>query len=201
MIYSNIMLDLETMSQQPDAAIVAIGAIAIDLAAGQLGPAYYERISLESSMALGGSVDASTIRWWMEQSDDARSEVTREDGQVHLQVALQSFASWLGTIAEPDVHVWGCGADFDNVILASAYRRAAMPLPWHWWRNRCYRTIKAQRREVPFERLGTHHNAMSDATSQAMHLIKILNPDAGQEHCIKGLDCTINTGYCAGCCS
>lgn len=31
-------------------------------------------------------------------------------------------------------------------------------------------------RDVPIERLGTHHNALSDATSQALHLIKMLAP-------------------------
>lgn len=30
---------------------------------------------------------------------------------------------------------------------------------------------------VKIERIGTHHNAMSDAYSQAQHLIAILNPE------------------------
>lgn len=100
-----------------------------------------------------------------------------------------------------DAEVWGNGASFDNVILRGAYARNSTPAPWAWWNDRCYRTIKALHREVPMERLGTHHNALDDAISQALHLIRMLNPDAGKHACCKGIDCTIRTGYCTGCCS
>lgn len=177
MIYSNVMIDLETMGQGPDAAIVAIGAVAFDITSREIGPTYYHRITLESAMSMGGKADASTIIWWLQQSDEARHEITRPDGQVDLPIALQSFSRFMAENAEPEAEVYGCGSDFDNVILATAYQRAGLDRPWKWWRNRCYRTIKSMHRDVKIERIGTHHNALSDAYSQAQHLIAILNPE------------------------
>jgi len=40
-----------------------------------------------------------------------------------------------------------------------------------FWNDRCYRTMKAQHRDVDFVRLGTFHNALHDAESQAEHLL------------------------------
>lgn len=172
-IYSNVMLDLETMGNGPNAAIVAIGAIAFDIEAGELGPGYYNRVSLESSVQGGGVIDAGTVSWWLQQGEDARHEIARPGG-LHISEALQQTAEWLGAICEDGVQIWGNGASFDNVILRSAYQRAGQTAPWAWWNDRCYRTIKAMHRDVPIERLGTHHNALSDAASQAAHLIKML---------------------------
>lgn len=197
--YTNVMLDLETMGKGPAAAIVAIGAVVFDITTGEFGSTYYNRVDLESSVACGGVIDPSTVIWWLEQGDEARLEIARKDG-IHIADALHSFAAWMHEHTH-DAEVWGNGATFDNVILRGAYTRNRTDAPWEWWNDRCYRTVKAQHRDVPMVRLGTHHNALSDAISQAQHLIRMLNPKAGEKNCIKGLDCAISTGYCTGCCS
>lgn len=186
-IYSNIMLDLETMGNGPTAAIVAIGAVCFDLEAGELGPTYYNRVSLEDAARHGGTIDASNVLWWLKQSDEARYELTRNDvAEISLFRALESFSVWIRQHADEDVAVWGNGASFDNVILRSAYERcAARPAPWKWRNDRCYRTIKAERPDTPCERIGTHHHAMSDAITQARHLIAIFDrfdPQARGNH-------------------
>ena len=66
--------------------------------------------------------------------------------------------------------VWGNGATFDNVILSNAYKAAGMEQPWKFWDDRCYRTVKGLLPDIKIERLGTHHNAVYDAMSQARHL-------------------------------
>ena len=68
------------------------------------------------------------------------------------------------------------GAAFDNVILASAYRRNGTRQPWQFLNDRCYRTMKAQYPAVKMQRNGTHHNAVDDAESQARHLIAMMTP-------------------------
>jgi hypothetical protein len=83
------------------------------------------------------------------------------------------------TVSERDhttqdsLQIWGNGADFDNVILSSAYRNTGHVTPWGTYKNRCYRTIKSANRHVAMARTGTHHNALDDAKSQAQHLIRI----------------------------
>lgn len=169
----DVMLDLETMGSGPHAAIIAIGAVEFDIPTQQLGDRFYMVIDLESAVASGGVMDASTVLWWLKQSNEARAAFER--GGCPIAFALQSFAGWMNNRGwGDDVRVWGNGAAFDNVILASAYRRNGTPQPWKFWNDRCYRTVKAQHPEVRMERNGTHHNAADDAENQARHLISML---------------------------
>ena len=48
---NDVMLDLETMGTGPDAAIVAIGAIAFDVHTRTIGPSFYIPVELRSSVA------------------------------------------------------------------------------------------------------------------------------------------------------
>jgi exodeoxyribonuclease VIII len=61
---NNIMLDLETMGIQSDAAIVAIGAVRFDLETGKVGESWYSPVDLDSSLHLGLTVTESTVQWW-----------------------------------------------------------------------------------------------------------------------------------------
>jgi hypothetical protein len=48
---NNLMLDLETMGNKPNAPIVAIGAVFFDPATGELGPQFYTAVNLASELA------------------------------------------------------------------------------------------------------------------------------------------------------
>ena len=64
----------------------------------------------------------------MRQSDHKEIE-----GGKELHIALQSLAVFLGENAI----LWGNGSDFDNAILANAYRAIGQQQPWKFWNNRC----------------------------------------------------------------
>lgn len=173
MTMRDVMLDLETMGNGPRAAIVAIGAVEFDPETGTVGERFYQAVDLATAVSMGGEMDASTVLWWMQQGDEARAAFAK--GGAHLSKALMDFSTWLHERGAPDdVRVWGNGAAFDNVILASAYRAAMQLQPWRHWNDRCYRTIKAQHPGVKMERTGVHHNAADDAESQARHLVAML---------------------------
>lgn len=171
----DIMTDLETASTYPNAALVSIGAVAFDPPTGEILSQVYYPISLASSVALRGHIDADTMVWWMQQSDQAR-EVFRDPEALPLTVALTSFSNWVNSLEEDknSVNMWGNGATFDNVVLTSAYRSAGLPKPWGYKGDRCYRTLKNLRPDIELVRVGTHHNALDDAVSQAFHLMAIL---------------------------
>jgi len=173
----NVMLDLETMGNGPEAAIVAIGAVEFDLKSGAIGERFYRVIDLESSVEFGGVMDAETVLWWLKQSDAARAEFSR--GGAPIADVLCEFARWLRQRGE-DVRVWGNGANFDNVVLASAYRRMHLAPPWEYWNDRCYRTLKGLVPGVRRQTFGTKHNAADDAETQARHLIEILGTLGGR---------------------
>ena len=168
------MLDLETMGQGHNAAIIAIGAISFDLETLTTGQKFYAVIDLQSSVVYGANMDASTVLWWMRQSTEARA-VFDAPG-LHITAALNRFSDWIDEISSPDtVKIWGNGSDFDNIILASAYRNTHGQTPWKYDNNRCYRTVKALHPELKMHRTGTHQNALDDATSQAEHLIQLFS--------------------------
>ena len=179
-IINNIMLDLETMGNGSNAAIIAMGAVRFD--DENILDKFYTTVTLESSVNAGLEIDAQTVMWWMQQSDEARAQFA--ESKTRLSVALANFSAWVGGYAV----VWGNGSDFDNAILGNAFKKSGLRIPWEYYNNRCYRTVKRMRPEIDFERVGTYHNAVDDAESQARHLIKILaaigggNPAEGEEH-------------------
>ena len=169
----DVMLDLETMGNGPDAAIIAIGATEFDLQNRALGRQFYSVIDLESAVKFGGVMDASTVLWWLNQSEDARKPFA--DKGHHVDASLMIFSNWLAQAGPIDeLKIWGNGAGFDNVILASAYRRSGIQQPWQYRNDRCYRTLKGLYKDVKMgPRCGVHHNALDDAASQALHLLEI----------------------------
>jgi len=163
---NNVMIDLETMGTGRNAAIVAIGAVKFDKSG--LGEEYYVKISLVEACMFGMEMTAETVLWWLKQSDEARAELTDGKTTCVYQV-IEDFEHFLGD----DAVVWGNGSDFDNVILAELWLSQDLQVPWKFWNSQCYRTIKNTNRDVPFNRVGVHHNALDDARSQAAHLVEI----------------------------
>lgn len=181
MLYTHLMVDIESMGEKPDAPIVSIGAVFFDPATGQTGPEFYKVISLESAMEWGGVPDASTILFWLKETSEARSEIVM-DHAIPLDDALLQFKDFIAENAangKDTVQVWGNGATFDNVLLENSYARTGITCPWKYWNNRDVRTIvelgKAvgytPRHEIPFE--GEPHKAISDARHQVKYVSAI----------------------------
>ncbi|WP_250663324.1 3'-5' exonuclease, partial [Escherichia coli] len=73
---NHLMVDLETMGNGPYAPVISIGAVFFDPNTGETGEEFSVNISLESSMRYRARPDASTILWWLEQSEEARKSLT-----------------------------------------------------------------------------------------------------------------------------
>lgn len=163
----DVMLDLETLGNNPQSAIIAIGAIKFNPETGELGDTFYRVVDAESSVSVGLKMDASTVMWWIKQGAGARGAFNVKGDS--LTEALLALNDWM----PEDPIVWGNGATFDNVILSSAYAASGVARPWKFWNDRCYRTLKSLFPQVELVRSGTHHNALDDAKSQAVHACEI----------------------------
>lgn len=171
----DVMVDLETLGSVPGCSILSIGAVGFG--PGRVGSDTFEVVvTRESCAAAGLHEDRETIAWWDRQSPAAR-EVLRQAASDQtsepLLSALTQFSSWLGQFGA-NVRVWGNGADFDNAILAAAYRAVGMKPYWRFWNGRCYRTLKGLRPDIKLDRSGTSHRALDDALSQAEHASRLL---------------------------
>lgn len=172
-MFEDIMVDLETASLKNNAAIVAIAAVRFDLNERKTDSEFYERVDLRSGQAHGLDLDADTLMWWMKQDRLVRDEAFLYPGSIGLLTAMNVLKTFITSV--PESRIWGNGASFDNVILASAFQACSMDPPWNYWNNRCYRTMKYMFSQVPEppRLLGTEHNALEDAKHQIAHLFKI----------------------------
>lgn len=165
---THILVDLETLGTRPGCIIASIGAVKFDL--NGIKGRFYERINIEEAQKERVTMDASTVKWWLKQSQEAREELTNSGGLTTAK-ALSLFSCFVN---DSDPCVWGNGASFDNALLSAAYLKLGIPQPWKFWNDRCYRTVKALHPDKPMQkRTGTHHNALDDAISQAEHLITL----------------------------
>ena len=164
-----VMVDLETLGTGPNSVIISIGAVKFDPDTGEIGDEFYAVVDQQSCLDLGLEKDPATVEWWSKQSAAAQEAVFNRPG-YHIAQVLEIF----GSFVNKNTPLWGNGADFDNVIIANAYRKLKQETPWKFWNNRCYRTMKNLFPRVTMMREGTHHNALDDAKFQAKHLIAIL---------------------------
>ena len=125
----NVMLDLETMGNNSNSPITAIGAVSFDL--DGVADKFYTQVNIESCVKQGMDCDVSTILWWMKQSDEARSAFTNNELAPTIHESLVNFSEWFSDIGGEQV--WGNGVAFDNVILSNAYRKTQLVQPWKFW--------------------------------------------------------------------
>lgn len=173
----NVMVDLETKGNKPGCMILSIGAVFFDAETGELGDQFYKVVGPMGQKKRGLHEDASTMEWWAKQSEGARQVlIEHEASEVTLEEGLRGFTKFLESAdgGLKAVKVWGNGADFDNAILTVAYMAHQQNIPWEFWNNRCFRTLKNLAPSVKMEKGLLAHNALNDAIMQAEHAIKIL---------------------------
>ena len=164
--------DLETLGVGPKAVIASIGAVAMDKERG-IYSEFYVPVSIHDCVKQGMIMDTSTVQWWIGQaSKDQRAAGVFKENALPLLEALTQFSKWWREAQCKKF--WGNGADFDIVIMRSAYAAIDADPPFGPYSSRCYRTIKSEFPEIKMERVGVHHNALDDAKHQALHLLEYM---------------------------
>ena len=166
------MLDIETMGTKVGCKVMSIGACKFDINTGEIGETFHQQINLETCT---GSFDASTVLWWLKQSDEARSKFKDNDKQPSSKEVVTSFMNFV----DADSKVWGNGSTFDNSILSNLADNLGIPVKWEYWNDRDVRTIvelgKAigfdPKKDMPF--IGIKHDALADAIHQAKYVSAI----------------------------
>ena len=123
----DIAIDIETLSLRPTAAIISIAASPFDLD-GYGKPVesepFFTTVDASSCAMYGLDFADGTIKWWSEQSDEAKKPFL-EGNSVPLKDALfelnQAFEVWKSEHKADGVRVWMQGTDFDGPILKNAY--------------------------------------------------------------------------------
>ena len=166
---THIMLDLETMDSGPNAAIVSIGAVTFDPHSYWISEdTFYTDVDLADSMREGGTVSASTIKFWLTQAKAAQPSWTAS--QTSLTWALADLVTWTAGVnpKHETLRLWGHGATFDPVVLNSAFNACYIISPFDYRSARDTRTVfeMAGLDFTKFPKTGTAHNALHDAITQ-----------------------------------
>lgn len=169
---NNIMIDLETFDTSPTSLILSIGAVEFDESG--LGETFHVHVEPESCLEAGLTIGPRTVFWWMEQSEEARMKIVTAQ-RIQLRSALAQLADkfdWQGK------KVWCNGASFDFPILKYAYEKLGLRLPWQYWNEHDYRTMKNIVPKHVFAdckvEATVSHDALADAISQAETLIALM---------------------------
>ena len=167
------MLDIETLSTQPNATILTIGAIKFDLDKPILPledmDIFYERVSIESCEELNMHIDPVTQRWWDKQEDDVRYEALEHPERHPITQVLNRFCKWYGNAKK----VYANSPNFDCVIMEQAFRSCNIVAPWKFWEMMDVRTIlsigKINLKNISYTRA---HNALHDSYKQIIGVVK-----------------------------
>ena len=166
---NQVMIDIETLGTDSNSLVVSISAVQFDLKNGTVGDTFEIGIDLKEQMDKGAIIDADTVMWWLEQSQDAQKQLTKLT-RVPVHTALFEFSTWLYKIGVKGL--WGNGATFDNVIVRNLYARHSLKLEVPFWFDRDVRTIVAIKnidtRDFPF--VGTKHNGLDDCLHQINYI-------------------------------
>lgn len=186
-VEAHVFLDLETLGFRQDAPLLVIAAYAVDALGDKIAQAVW-RIDPENAK-LYGDTDASTVKWWSEQSEAARFEAFEAAPRIDIPEALESLTAFIRSLSElygDQVFIWGNAPTFDCAILRYAYLVAGRPVPWDYWQERDVRTIAwlgeavgyDAKQFITFE--GERHVALDDARHQARYTMEIINELRGR---------------------
>lgn len=115
------MIDTETLGRTPGSVVRSVAAVEFDPRTGETGRQKVWKIDLADSIRYGFKVEASTLKWWMMQSDEARREFV-EGAETPLEDFFEEFMEFLAdTDEEKDFTLWCLQLDFDVAMLRSMY--------------------------------------------------------------------------------
>lgn len=179
-VFEHVMLDLETMGNKSNSALISIGAVEFDINTGEIGSEFYKRIDLQSCLDCGLKINASTVYWWLTQNRQAQEEVAK--GGDDLALVLNEFRVWLSRSIK-GVKLWGNGARFDIGLLEDAYVACGYKeMPWGFREERDLRTLTAFAPEIKMKTVQewkltqmVEHHPIDDCKMQIAYASEIWN--------------------------
>ncbi|QDF14735.1 putative exodeoxyribonuclease [Vibrio phage Pontus] len=189
----NWVFDLETYATCQNAIVPEISAVAFDILSGEVFHEITLHIDVDSQVALGREVSASTLSFWLMQSEEARRKMLLADpdycrkngleiplpicgamGKLRQEI-IDVSAKWAeqtGFSKEP--LVWGNGITFDLGKTISLFETAQIPLPWQFWAERDARTIMDLAPEIKkgfsLDFRGVPHYGLDDCKHELRYL-------------------------------
>ena len=164
------MIDLETLSTNPNATILTIGGVKFDpYSFTEPSQGMYFRVDVDSQTAMGRDVMQETIDWLATQPKEISEEALGDEDRIDLKYLIKQINKW-----SVGVDVFWCqGPLFDYAILQNLYTQLGHPVPWQYWQIRDSRTLFSLVPKDHDEIRKEAHNALADCYFQAKKVQKV----------------------------
>ena len=164
------MIDLETLSTNPNATILTVGGVKFDpYTMAEPSQGMYFRVDVNSQTEMGRDVMQETVNWWSKQPKEISDEAFSDDNRASLDDMIKKINKF-----SVGVDVFWCqGPLFDYAILQDIYKQLGYPVPWQYWQIRDSRTLFSLVPKDPDEERTGLHNALEDCYFQAKKVQRV----------------------------
>ena len=164
---NELMIDIETSGNSAGCKVLSLGAYGFNKNGEEVE--FYCRFDAAKMDADGLRDDESTMRFWSNQGREAFEEAF--SGKTEPAKGIGKFKYWFisnfSTDSKDSFMVWACGLDFDFPILKHFFKNYGYALPWQFWTQYDYRTIKNIFARIKADECNvSKHTALEDAKAQ-----------------------------------
>ena len=167
-MYTDAMLDIETLGTAPGSVITSVGLVFFNRADPEDGAHedYRWTVDIRPQMKAGLRVDGDTLYWWMSQDREATKAWAGDVDRIGPTRALGEIATAFRECAAAGCKVWANSPSFDCVLMETLWRVFDVPCPWDFRAQADTRTLLLV---APVEKVRpeVEHDALSDALAQA----------------------------------
>lgn len=165
---NQLMIDIETTGQNHGCKVLSLGAYGFNRLGNPVE--FYVRFDAAKMDADGLTDEHATMEdFWAKQSREAFEEAF--SGKTEPAKGIGEFKHWFisnfSTDYKDSFRVWACGLDFDFPILKHFFKNYGYALPWQFWTQYDYRTIKNIFARIKADECNVaKHTALEDAKAQ-----------------------------------
>lgn len=177
----HIMIDIETMSSQANAAIISIGLAEFDPKSGEITRQLEVRNTFEAQQTEGRHFSPDTVEWWLRQSRDAQQALLAKPRHDTAKGMMAAVSAWIleAHSSQWERGLWAKGPTFDLKLMRHHYEELALPCPWHFSREYCVRTMLMIAKANGWDDIlamepEVAHGALSDAIHQAVQVMAVM---------------------------
>lgn len=170
-----VMIDIETLSTSPSAAVIAIAAVIWDETHNPIPTCASWFIDRD---LVFGYEDPETLQWWNSQNPVVKDRVF--GGNLTPREALQGLNNFLCSNRifsdrVEDVRCYASPGMFDFPILRNQYQRMGITPGWSWRTERCLSTLMKEIKdnfgvEIPEVEIELKHHPVHDCLGQIQEL-------------------------------
>ena len=131
---NNIMLDIETVANTNNTAVIQVAMIRFDWT-GKLGESLVVRLNLDEQLKKGLDANSSTLAWWADTNPKLFRSLLTENVESVSQ-ALTKICQFINF----NDYIW-CHATFDIPILNNVLHKFGFKTPWAYKKCRDIRTL------------------------------------------------------------